>query len=386
MRRRHLAFGLAAVGAVGLALAVGLLMTGRHDKPSGPVAPTPHEILTEGFTLGVQDDRLAVAPPDELEWRMGLVNQTGARLTRVDVLWNAVAPTRPAHPTNPDDPAYHWARYDTIAAGLARRGIAVIFSVYRAPSWTNGGRGPEWAPDADDYAAFMTALARRYDGLHHQARVAMFEPWNEPNLAFFLRPQWAGPPGDEYPISPQIYAILLTRAYAAIKTAQPDAVVLGISGGAAGGSRAPDGPVGILPFVQDLVQLHPPMDAFAQHLYPAVGPTETDAVPSYESLPRLIAAMDPLKPGAPLLITEFGWTTAATPYRKTQVTEAQQAAYLPQAVDALRANPRVRAAIWFNLQDNPGWPSGLLREDGTAKPAWGELALDLEDAKAEARG
>ena len=94
--------------------------------------------------------------------------------------------------------------------------------------------------------------------------------------------------------------------------------------------------------------------------------------------------MDPLKPGAPLLITEFGWTTAATPYRKTQVTEAQQAAYLPQAVEALQANPRVRAAIWFNLQDNPGWPAGLLREDGTPKPAWGELALDVKDA--EVRG
>ena len=133
MRRRHLAVGLVAVGAVGLALAVGSLMTGGHDKPSGPVAPTPHEILTEGFTLGVQDDRLAVAPLDELEWRMGLVDQTGARLTRVDVLWNEVAPTRPAHPTDPNDPAYHWTRYDMIAAGLARRGIAVIFSVYRAP-------------------------------------------------------------------------------------------------------------------------------------------------------------------------------------------------------------------------------------------------------------
>jgi hypothetical protein len=26
--------------------------------------------------------------------------------------------------------------------------------------------------------------------------------------------------------------------------------------------------------------------------------------------------------------------------------------------------------MWFNLQDNPGWPGGFLREDGTPKPSW----------------
>jgi hypothetical protein len=386
MRRRHLVLGLAAAVAVGAAIVVASLMLGTRtdDKTSARAAPTPHEILTEGLTVGVQDDHLAVAPLDELEWRMGLVRQTGARITRVDVLWNEVAPTRPRHPEDPGDPAYRWRRYDAIASGLARRGIAPIFSVYRSPSWANGGRSHEWAPDPDDYAAFMSALAKRYDG-RRGGRVAMFEPWNEPNLAFFLRPQWAGEPGAHHPVSPAIYADLLTRAYAAIKAAQPDALVLGVSGGSTGGSKAPDGAVGIMPFLRELARLRPPMDAFAQHLYPAGGPGETAAIPSYVSLPQVLGALDEIKPGAPLFITEFGWTTAATPYRKTQVSEAQQAAYLPQAIALLQANPRVRAAIWFNLQDNPGWPAGLLREDGTQKPAWGALALGLR-APGAARG
>ena len=85
-------------------------------------------------------------------------------MTRVDVL-NEVAPEPPARGDDPNDSAYRWSRYDRVADGLARRGIAPIFNVYRSPSWANGGRSPAWAPSEDDYGAFMTALARRYDGV-----------------------------------------------------------------------------------------------------------------------------------------------------------------------------------------------------------------------------
>src|SRR5262249_30802376 len=138
MRRRLLVLGLAAV-AVGLAIVVASLQLGteRADTTSARVAPTPHGILTQALTLGAQADWLAVAPISELLRRMGLVRQPGARITRVDALWNEVAPTRPRNPADPNAPAYRWQRYDVIANGLARRGIAPIFSVYRSPSWAN---------------------------------------------------------------------------------------------------------------------------------------------------------------------------------------------------------------------------------------------------------
>ena len=46
-------------------------------------------------------------------------------------------------------------------------------------------------------------------------------------------------------------------------------------------------------------------------------------------------------------------------------------------------NPRLRAVVWFNLQDNSGWPAGLLREDLTPKPS---LSSFLEATASGPRG
>ena len=52
------------------------------------------------------------------------------------------------------------------------------------------------------------------------------------------------------------------------------------------------------------------------------------------------------------------------------MTPAQQALHLRQIVSlpAVRSG-RVRALIWFNLQDNPNWPGGLRDARGRTKPA-----------------
>jgi hypothetical protein len=300
------------------------------------------------------------------------------RVTRVDVLWNAVAPTRPATPANPNDRAYRWSRYDRIVDGLRRRGIAVMLNVYRSPSWANGGRSHQWAPAETHYGPFITALARRYDGRTKDAAgrvhgpVEMFEPWNEPNLPGFLQPQWrTDPDGTHSAASPGIYAGLLRRAYASVKAVQPGAWVIGVTGGPNGSDRPPTGSTGIVTFVRGLVPHRPPADAFAQHLYPALGPRISTAMPSYNRLPELIGELDAVRPGLPILITEMGWTTQPTSVRSSFVTEDAQATYLREAVEMLAAMPRVRLGVWFNLEDNTEWTAGLRRIDGTRKPSWG---------------
>ncbi len=71
-----------------------------------------------------------------------------------------------------------------------------------------------------------------------------------------------------------------------------------------------------------------------------------------------------------MFITEAGYTTAPTPYRKVSVTEDEQARRLTAIFD-LPLDPRqVPVIVWFNLQDNPAWPAGLLREDGAKKPSY----------------
>ena len=344
---------------------------------AGTASAVPATTLPPGLTLSVQDDHLAVTPEANLPARMNLVAGTGVRVTRVDVLWNAVAPTRPASASNPNDAAYRWSRYDAVVDGFAARGVSVILNVYRSPSWANGGRGFEWAPTEASFGAFMTALARRYDGRTRDRAgrvhglVEMFEPWNEPNLARFLMPQWQRQANGTYtPASPRIYAGLLARAYAAVKAVQPQAWVIGVSGGPNGSNNAPNGSVGIVPFVRGLVPFHPPADAFAQHLYTALGPAASVAMPSYTRLPELIGELDAVRPGLPMLVTEFGWTTKPTSVRASFVSEQDQEANLRQAADVLAAVPRVRLAVWFNLEDNAEWTAGLRRADATAKPSW----------------
>jgi hypothetical protein len=329
------------------------------------------------MTVAVQDDHFPVTPEANIAGRVDLVASTGVRVTRVDVLWNIVAPARPSNGSNPNEAAYRWSHYDAVVDGLTRRGIAVIPNVYRSPSWANGGRSYQWAPGVADYGNFMTALARRYDGRTRDrsgrthGRAELFEAWNEPNLPGFLMPQWqTAVGGTSTPASPRIYAGLLQRAYSAVKAVQPGAWVIGISGGPNGSDNPPNGSVGIVTFVRGLVPYRPPADAFAQHLYPALGPTASVAMPSYNRLPELIGEMDAVRPGLPILITEFGWTTQPTSVRASHVPEADQDRFLREAIDMLAAIPRVRLAVWFNLQDNTEWTAGLRRADASPKPSW----------------
>jgi hypothetical protein len=193
----------------------------------------------------------------------------------------------------------------------------------------------------------------------------MFQPWNEPNLAGFLQPQYRGSTS----ASAALYAELLRVAYATVKAAQPGAWVIAAGLGPSGTDRAP-GSTSVRTFARDLAAFQPQVDAFAQHLYTAIGPADSVSFPSYRRLDEVIAEVDRVRPGLPILITEFGWTTRATPQRESHVSEAEQATYLRQAVDLLAANPRVRLAVWFNLQDNALWTSGLRREDLSPKPSW----------------
>ncbi len=97
----------------------------------------------------------------------------------------------------------------------------------------------------------------------------------------------------------------------------------------------------------------------------------TTAIPSFRSLDTVIAELDAVRPGLPILITEFGWSTGPTPARGgAYVSEARQATYLREAIGMLAANPRVRLAVWFNTQDHAEWASGLRRADLSPKPSW----------------
>jgi hypothetical protein len=380
MGRRGRAIAGLLVVAVAIAVVVGLVLISGGDEGAPPI----------GAVVAVQDDHLPVDPIEKIPERLDLLADTGVTTTRVDLFWADIAPSRPASPTDPTDPAYDFSRADLIFLGLAERGITPIVSVYYTPRWASGGRQVPGivpntlAPDPQAFADFMQALATRYDGTFTSPggetlpEVDHFEIWNEPNLSGFFTPQFE----DGQPVSLDAYAAMDRLAYPAIKRANPQAVV--IAGVCGPRGRTGQNAIGAIDWLRGLVERRIPLDAYSQHIYPAAPPTEpTDAIPSWSSVGRLLDEIDAFDPGLPppLYITEAGYTTAATAFRDVQVTDEQQAEYLTQIYSLPQIQTdRVKAVVWFNLQDNPNWPGGLLREDLSRKPSY-QRFLDAVDAQ-----
>lgn len=352
-----------------LAVAVLMALAGVGAAQAAPV-------------IALQDDVLpTLADPVAVAARLDLVAATGVRVTRVDVVWSQVAPRRPADPRNPSDPAYDWSRYDTLLKGLAARGIGTLLDYYHTPAWASRAKkpAPSDAPRVADAAAFAAAVARRYRGDFPDPaggalpEIRRIEVWNEPNIDTFFDAQchlsgttWAYD-------SPRAYAALLAVAYREIKRANPRAIVVG---GVAGPTSATSCPgrdrrvAANATFADLVVRERPPMDAWSQHLYPIGSPRTAYFVPSWRSIPRIARALDKLRPGIPIYVTETGYHTSYNRFHRYFVSEAQQAAWVDETFEQAARYPRVEMATWFNLQDNPFWTGGLLRADGTRKPSY----------------
>lgn len=330
----------------------------------------------------VQDDHLPVTTSSELKARLDLVASTGAKVTRFDIVWSDVAKTRPANPADPADPAYNFSRVDKVLEGLLARGIRPIVSVYSSPAWAAGGKGAKKgervnpnAPDPKQFGAFMEALASRYDGTFPAGSsgkgilVRHWELWNEGNLARYLSPQF-----DKRgkPVSAAIYAAMVREAYPRIKSANPATIVIAGATGPKSGTDKTG--LGTLDWIRALKASRVRFDAYSQHIYPAAAPFTPGApVPSWSSLPALLKEVDGFRKGMPMYVTEAGYTTGATPFRKkvAPLSESRQATYLTQ-IFGLKAvtSKRIPVVVWFNLQDNPNWPAGLVRASGAKKPSF----------------
>jgi Glycosyl hydrolases family 39 len=337
-----------------------------------------------GAIAAVQDDRLAATPLDQITARLDLTQRTGARVTRIDLFWNEIALTEPANPTDPNDPAYDWKAADLKIIGMLDRGIRPIVSTYSTPLWSSGGRSVEGtqynpvAPRPGDYGKFMAAVAKRYSGAFVTGgrtipQVRHFEVWNEPNLKSFFQTSSGGTsiPG---------YLRLLREAYPAIKAANPAAKVIAGVGGPR--SSSGEGSLGARAWLTGIARSSAKFDDYSQHIYPFAPPrSRSEAFPGWNSIDDILAVLDErrarlnkrgviTKP-ARLFITEAGYTTMETTFRKVRVSEAQQAQYLRQMFKLSQVNsPRVPVIVWFNVQDNFQWPGGLMREDLALKPAY----------------
>jgi Glycosyl hydrolase catalytic core len=119
-------------------------------------------------------------------------------------------------------------------------------------------------------------------------------------------------------------------------------------------------------------------DAFALHPYwYGRSPTAEGPFGPLERIEELRREMDKHGAGGKTIwITEYGQSTASCGIEC--VTEEAQARHLQQMLDAIRAHPewRVKMLLFFQLRDrgtnsgNRELQFGLLREDGSPKPAY----------------
>jgi hypothetical protein len=306
--------------------------------------------------------------------------QSGATMVRTLVQWHKVAPERPVSPSDPFDPAYRFDDLDELVRNAQIRGLEVLIAVWGTPAWANGNKNPQFLPtNMADFTAFTQALAARYSGRYAgYPNVGHFGIWNESNLATFLQPQFSA---SGKIVSPANYAKLAAAGYAGIKAGNPKALVAIGETSSNGRDKKRVGQtdtVAPATFAKGVATANKRLkfDAWAQHPYPfpvSQPPTQKVRYPNVTltSLPRFGTDLDTWfgRKNIPIWITEYGHETK--PGEPRGVTEAQQAAYAPQAIGIARANPRVKMFIWFVFKDSQGslWQSGVFRADGAQKPA-----------------
>ena len=403
--------GAIVVGAViAAAVVAAALLRGDEEEPRPPGA-----LLTV-----LQDDaELLHREGGRVARTLDTLRSLGVDWVRITAGWSAIAPEPRARrkpdfdATDPDAyPPDAWDALDRAVRLAERRGMEVNLDIaFWAPRWavSRGSRQTErqrYGVDADAYADFAEAVARRYP------RVRAFTIWNEPNFKVFLLPQWQPDgAGGWRPASPHLYRSMLQAAVPRVRDAAPGSLVL-IGATAALGTYAPDAEddgVPPLRFLRALAcvdaELRPldvpecrdfeplPGDGFSHHPYSLeLAPWEPDPRPDnvrMADLERLTTLLRRLHAGGrfeeelPVYVTEYGYET--NPPDPTQpTTPEQQARYLPEADRIATESDGVEAFAQFLLQDlgprrgpRPwsDYQSGLRYPDGRPKPA--QLAFGL---------
>lgn len=129
-------------------------------------------------------------------------SELGVGFARISARWRQLEPS-------PGE--FHWdALDDAIWNKAARAGLRLFVTIEDAPEWAGGGSAHNGAPaDLERWRGFVSALVARYKGY-----VKHWGVWNEPDSPLFLADRSA-------------YRDIARQARRAIKSADPDALVLG---------------------------------------------------------------------------------------------------------------------------------------------------------------
>jgi hypothetical protein len=390
------------LAAAGVALVAGLLLPGESAERARPRAE-----------LSLIDDQLLLgARPQELDQAMRGFRSLGVDRIRVSAFWRDHAPAarslrRPPGFRAEDARAsgYRWAALDRVVRGAAANGLRVMITITPpAPLWATRRprrRNPVYEPLPGEFAAYARAIAARY-----RSQADQYGLTNEPNQGGWLQPQSR----DGELVAPHLYRELVTRAYPAVKRADPSSTVLvGELASSGVDERGDTRPIRPLQFLRAMAcvdararplrsgpcaSFRPvPLDALGHHPYEQLAsPNERSRDPDDAAIgdtARLLAALDrlvaarrlrPSRPGRlDVHYTEFGYQTDP-PDPFAGVSLRRQDRWLQDAAYVAWREPRVRQLNQFRLTDGKlgrgsgpaayrEFQSGLYFADFRPKPA-----------------
>ena len=314
-----------------------------------------------------------------------IYKRLGAGIFMMRMNWWAVAARRPAHPTDPNDPAYNWPAFVDDAVGQAKQyGMRITMELSDAPGWANGhGSDARWAPKhASDFADFAAAAAKRYPSIH------LWLIWPEPTQRANFQPlsleNRDKPLTKKMKRGPHKYAQILDASYGALKAVSRQNLVIG-------GNTFTTGDVSVLNWIKNLKLPNgkpPRMDMYGHNPFnnrrPVLhGPPLGHGFIDFTDLPILARWIDKYlgRPrhhiGMKIFIAELMYPTDHRNFEFDYwVSRKTAASWLGLALREARSWKRIYTLAWTGLYDDPVRPDhlqverGLLTRSGKKKPAY----------------
>ena len=257
--------------------------------------------------------------------------------------------------------------------------MKLFLIVTSAPTWANGNKQPlsGFPLDPVDYAAFITAAAKRYP------TVKLWQVWGEPSVHTHFDEITPETPGK--PLSPSNraavtkYAVLLDGAYQALKSVDPANTVIGGNTYAYSDIR----PLTWVKYLKLPDGKPPRMDLYGHNPFsyrrPDLrNPPSGKGIVQIDDLPQLQKSINrylakPLGSSVGLWLGEYLLPTRRDDfYFDFWISQRAQASWLKRALAIARKLPSVKGFAYAQLKDDPQHSvfSGLLNADGTPKPGY----------------
>lgn len=316
--------------------------------------------------------------------------KAGATTIRLSLYWYGVAPVKPEHPANPDDPKYDWSKFDAQVVRAFRHGLMPVVTISGTPSWAGTGGEIRSRPDPVQLGFFAEAAAKRYNGSvlpdYPDAGVPPirhWQVWNEPNRGYFFYPQFE----DGLLTSPRSYRRMVNEVAAGVNAVDPGNLV--IAGGLAPlGRPGHPAPMRFMRKMLCISETRPyrrtcdlrnskvAFDIWAHHPYTSGGPTHSAyraddvALGDLPEMRRLLMAAVGLgqvraSGTVRFWVTEFSWDSYKPDPRA--VPMRLHARWVAEALYRMWQS-RISLVMWFLTADKPlstsPYQSGLYFKDG----------------------